>query len=207
MRALKVMGGGIAALAAGGGLLGAVLGWVVPQYYRTVLHAGSDLGFSPMTAGAGLGFMQGAIAGLVVGPLLALADACNNSRKAAPADAAPKQPIAWDEWVGCALVGALGLIFLTLAGLVVLVVGAILGEGGAYHRRFLEEQQVVAPVLASDPAFAGVEILRYSNGTGVYLMGDVESAEDLERLRKAVTEALVEAKAKATLHSVRVRPK
>lgn len=75
------------------------------------------------------------------------------------------------------------------------VVGALLGEQGAYARRFEEERAALAPAVANDPAFAGVEIDRYSAG-GADLYGTVETEEDLIRLRAAFVNAIGEARAR-----------
>jgi hypothetical protein len=44
------------------------------------------------------------------------------------------------------------------------LLGAIRAELDAYHRRYFEEREALAPILASDPAFAGVEIHKKSDG-------------------------------------------
>jgi hypothetical protein len=75
------------------------------------------------------------------------------------------------------------------------LVGAICGELGAYHRRYIEERDALAPVLAGDPAFAGVKVLEKSDG-GVFLIGEVATPEDLGRLRAAVARALGENRSK-----------
>lgn len=82
--------------------------------------------------------------------------------------------------------------------------GLLGGEGRAYQRRYLEEREALTPVLAGDPAFAAVEIHKYSAG-GVYLTGDVPNAADLGRLRSNVEQAIGARRANAALSSVAVR--
>ena len=60
------------------------------------------------------------------------------------------------------IVGALFALALCFAAGV--VVGGIGGNLQAYHLRYLEERDAFAPVLAGDPAFAGVEICELSCG-------------------------------------------
>ena len=60
----------VAAMTAGGGLLGALLGWALgrfaPGYYRTVFPgAARDPLFDPVEVGVGLGVTQGAVLGFV----------------------------------------------------------------------------------------------------------------------------------------------
>lgn len=96
-----------------------------------------------------------------------------------------------------------GLLLVILCSGAALLLGAVGGERGAYHRRYLEEREVLAPVLASDPAFAGVELDERSRG-GVDLIGEVQSPDEMERLRGAVTRAVGEARAKEMLLGVSV---
>src|SRR5690349_20428313 len=82
-------------------------------------------------------------------------------------------------------------------------VGILLGVRNAYHRQFLEEQRLVEPILASDPAFARVEIHEYSAG-GIWLGGKVKSRSDLERLEAAVTRQIGESRAKLAVTPILV---
>ena len=84
-----------------------------------------------------------------------------------------------------------------------LVAGLLGGERGAYHRRFQEERDAIVPLLAGDPAFAGVELHDYSAG-GMYLLGEVPTAEDLGRLRAVVVRAVGERRARELLLTGRV---
>jgi hypothetical protein len=79
--------------------------------------------------------------------------------------------------------------------------GLLRGQAGAYKRRYVEERDLIDPVLASHPAFARVEICVYSVG-GIYRSGPVGSDEDLERLRVAVAREVGEPRAKVMLAGV-----
>ena len=79
---------------------------------------------------------------------------------------------------------------LLLGGAAVFGVGFLFGafraERDGYHRQYLEERQLIAPLLARDAAFAGLDIHERSDG-GVYLLGEVQTAADRNRLRDVVS--------------------
>jgi hypothetical protein len=102
------------------------------------------------------------------------------------------------SWMG-RVIAWLGLGFVLLvwsggcfsAGL---ILGLLRGEGGAYHRQYLEERNAIAPILMNDPAFAGVEIHEASDG-GVWVGGKVPTQADKNRLREALIRAIGEGRA------------
>jgi hypothetical protein len=107
----------------------------------------------------------------------------------------------WLIIAGCVL--ALGVIF--GCGLATGFVAGMQGASlRAYHTRYLEEREAVEPLLRADPTFAGVELCERSNG-GIYLLGDVPTQSDLERLRSLVTRALGEPRSREALQSVSVK--
>lgn len=70
MTALKALGivyGTALICGAAGALIGALLGWLVPSYYRSVFFGGHEHGFDPVAVGLGQGLSQGLLAGLGVG--------------------------------------------------------------------------------------------------------------------------------------------
>ena len=69
------------ALAAGGTLVGCLLGVLVPEYYRTVFDQRGDPTFSPIQVGVGLGFTQGLVAGIVIGCVVVLAVSVSSRRR------------------------------------------------------------------------------------------------------------------------------
>lgn len=104
---------------------------------------------------------------------------------------------------GRVLVTVGGVLLLIVCSSAALLLGRVGGERGAYHRQYLKEREALAPVLASDPAFAGVELDERSRG-GVDLLGEVRSPDDKERLRAAVTRMVGEARAKEMLIGISV---
>jgi hypothetical protein len=194
-------------VAAIGVTVGYALGALAPGYYRSVFRSGREPGFDPVSVGVGQGLTQGTAGGVVVG-LAVVALLCWREVRhhrvddlPAPADRQPVRSRVTARRVLLVAGSALGLGFCLCSGV---VVGLLGGERGAYHRRFLEEQEAIAPVLASDPAFAGVELHEYSAG-GVYLMGEVPIAEDLGRLRAGVIRAVGERRAREAMLAVSVR--
>src|SRR4029078_7799134 len=68
------------------------------------------------------------------------------------------------------------------------IIGVLLGERWTYHRRYLDEHRILSAAIAGDPAFVSVQIEEFSDG-GAYLIGEVPSQSDLERLSALVTKA------------------
>ena len=85
-----------------------------------------------------------------------------------------------------------------------LVIGLLLGERGAYHRRYLEERDAMASVIATDLAFAGVEVEERSDD-GIYLQGKVPTPADMDRLRGHVVRTIGESRTNVAMTAVRVR--
>lgn len=193
-------------LAAFGAGAGFFLGVFVPDYYRGVFHGGREPGFDPVSVGLGQGLIQGAVGGVVVGVGLVTIFTWRQVRRerfaanrtdsgGQPAGAASVARVLY-QIAGTLLI----LGFCTTCGV---IVGLLGGEQGAYHRRFLEEREALAPVLADNPAFAAVEIREKSDG-GAYLSGEVPTAENLARLRSRVEQAIGERRGKDAMAGVGV---
>lgn len=178
-----------------GATVGYALGTRAPEYYRSVFRSGREPGFDPVSVGVGQGLTQGTAGGVAVG-LAVVALLCWQEirlrRVGGPADAAQDRSGATARRVLLALGSVFALGFCLCSGM---ALGLLLGEQGAYHRRSLEERAAVAPLLAGDPAFAGVELHDRSDG-GVWLSGEVPTAEDLDRLRAGVARAVGERRAR-----------
>ncbi|MDY3558524.1 hypothetical protein R5W23_005644 [Gemmata sp. JC673] len=85
-----------------------------------------------------------------------------------------------------------------------LMAGLLGGTRKAYHLRYLEEREAVAPILKADPAFAGIELCERSSG-GIYLMGEVPTPADVERLRVQVLRTVGEPRSREVMLNVSVR--
>jgi hypothetical protein len=187
--------------------LGYALGTLAPGYYRTVFRSGREPWFDPVSVGVGEGLTQGTAGGAGVG-LAVVALLCwrevrlrRVEEPPAPADGKPVGSEAVARRVLLVVGIALGLGFSLCSGV---ALGLLRGERDAYHRRFLEEQEAIAPVLAGDPAFAGVNLHEYSGG-GVWLSGEVPTPEDLGRLRAGVIRAMGERRAREGMFAVSVK--
>lgn len=192
-------------LAAVGGGIGYALGRFAPGYYRSVFHGGNDPGFDPVSVGVGQGLTQGTaggvVAGLVVVALLCWRDVRLVRATEGTPTTSPSVTGGRSARVLLIIGGLIALIFCSGIGL---LLGRLGGERGAYHRRYLEEREVLAPVLAHDRSFSAVKIDERSRG-GVDLWGEVQSPAELERLRAAVARAIGEARAEEMLTGVSVR--
>jgi hypothetical protein len=108
------------------------------------------------------------------------------------------QTTQWGSLVVCSLVSLVG------GSLCSGVLCGLLAEQGAYHRRYLEECEALAPLLADDPAFTSIEIWELSSG-GAHLFGEVATQADLLRLRKAVIHAVGESRSYIAMTGVWVK--
>jgi hypothetical protein len=193
-------------LAAVGAGVGYGLGTFAPEYYRSVFRGGWEPGFDPVSVGVGQGLTQGAAGGVAVGLALVAIFCWRQVRlKRAESSPAPYGVPVPTQSLGLLLLlvtgGLLALGFCAGSGF---ILGLLRGVGSAYHRQYLEEREALAPVLAGDPAFAGVEIREFSGG-GAYLSGEVPTAADLDRLRVKVEHAIGARRAREALTAVGVR--
>jgi hypothetical protein len=78
-----------------------------------------------------------------------------------------------------------------LVGCAGFFLGTMSTEARIDRRRTAEETEALAPILAGDPAFKDVQILKLSSG-GVQLSGTVPTSSARERLRAQVMKALGE---------------
>ena len=82
-----------------------------------------------------------------------------------------------------------------------LTIGLFSGMVQYYKQRYLEEKELVAPILASDPAFSRVE-LEPRPGGGILLFGAVPTSDDKDRLRDKTTRAVGERRAREIVRGV-----
>ena len=186
--------------------LGYGLGTLAPDYYRSLLGGWSP-GFDPVSVGVGLGLTQGMAGGVVVG-LAVVALLCwretrlqRGSAQPLQAGSQPAKSRSVVRWLLLVTGLLLSFGFCLSSGV---IVGLLGGERGAYHRRYLQERAAVEPALAGDPAFAEVQVGERSDG-GVYLLGEVPTPADMERLGAVVTHAIGERRAKVAMCGVGVK--
>ena len=97
-----------------------------------------------------------------------------------------------------AFVWALVVVVSLLVGI---ASGFIYGIRCVYHGWFLVEQQLIAPILAADPAFRRLTIHEFSGG-GAYISGDVPTSEDYDRLHSRLVQAIGSHRADRIMPSV-----
>jgi hypothetical protein len=181
----------------GGGAIGYALARLTPSYYRSVFPGGESPAFDPVQVCIGLGVSQGLIAGLVVGSIVVLAVGFFRASIAQKGSEQGDGVFRRLTRIGGTLL-ALGLCL--GSGL---VIGLTRGTRDTYHLLYLEERAAIAPVIASDPAFARVEVGERSNG-GVELVGGVPTPRDLDRLRGLIVRRLGEHRANEAMLAVGV---
>jgi hypothetical protein len=182
--------------------IGYVLGQFMPEYYRNIFRSGHDPQFDPLSVGLGQGLTQGTAAGVVIGLTIVALLCWRDTRLDRAVDGTPIAASNKSTSRRLLIVTG-GVLLLIVSSGISFFLGALLATGGAYHQRYLEEHDALAPVLASDPAFADIQLSQRSNG-GVNMYGNVSTQVDKERLQLAVQQAVGEARAKVILLGIGV---
>lgn len=197
--ALGVLLGAASLLGAVGTAVGYGLGRFNPGYYRAVFVHGKDTEFDPVAVGVGLGLTQGTAAGVLVGLALVALLCWRDVRHAPAADTAHRSDRSVDRSRGLLLTsGVLIAIAVSCCAL-----GAVISDLRGKHRRFADQAEAIAPVLAADPAFKDVYVEDGHRGTGrLLLCGQVPTRADLDRLRDRLTRVIGEAAANYALRGV-----
>jgi hypothetical protein len=84
------------------------------------------------------------------------------------------------------------------------IYGYVKGAFALHLQVYLTQQEAIEPVLASDPAYAGVEVCMASRGHA-YLMGRVPSEEVHRRLRQEMVRLFGEPFAETLMNAVVVK--
>jgi hypothetical protein len=190
-----------AGIGAGAGFL---LGRFNPQYYRGIIRVLRDADFNPVSFGVGQGFTQGLAGGALVGVAL-VAIFCWREIRLQRGTSESTQTVATSPhtrrlfWIAAAIL--CGVLFLAVGT----IAGLLIGESGAYHRRFLEERNLLQSGLSGNPALDQVKIVERSDG-GIHLVGKVSTQADLENLRNIAVRALGESRGREVIGGVGVRP-
>lgn len=187
-----------------GGGIGYGMGRFNPGYYRGVFRGGDEPHFDPISVGVGLGLTQGIVGGVIVGVVLAALLSWRDVRLHSRLNTQSGGTLEPSRLRSLAIVGSILGMF--ICGVIGLVLGRFVGERGAYDRRFDADESILKRLLASDPAFAGIQIEEYSAGDA-YLVGTIRSQADEDRLREAAIRALGEARVKHMLNGVDIRGK
>jgi hypothetical protein len=111
--------------------------------------------------------------------------------------------MSWRTLLGAFCMLCMGTVFGFVPGL---VLGAMGGNRQAYHLRYLEERELIEPIIASDPTFSEVTIHEKSDG-GLYLGGEVPTHSDRARLEQKVNRAIGEKRAHEAISNVSEKEK
>lgn len=192
-------------LTALGALLGAAIGAFVPDYYRSVFRGGHESGFDPVAVGIGQGATQGIAGGVLVGVILVGIIAWRERRATVIGSthddsAAVRTPRPWG-WI--LITAGIGLLFAFGTFSVGVLIGTLIGEQGADHRRYEEERGLIEEALASDPLIDRIVIEPRSSG-GVQVSGSVRTQAEHERLREFFARAVGEPRAAELIAGVDV---
>jgi hypothetical protein len=97
------------------------------------------------------------------------------------------------------------LVWSTILLPIGILTGVIGGELHSNYRRFSDERRTIAPVLAADPSLSGIELMMYTGDGSAYLVGQVKTNDDKERLRIRMLRLFGETRIEDLMHAVGVR--
>lgn len=177
--------------------MGGSMGWAVgtfnPDYYRNIFREGKEPGFDPVSTGVGAGLTQGLVGGIVVGVIMVIVLTTgnvwsrSNSNEQGSHDTSFKQKEFWRQ----AKIIVCGVFAIVCCLGTSTLIGVFIGVQNAYNRHYLEEREVIEPILASDPAFSNLTIEPLSSG-GCSVNGTVSTKADHARLREKIIQGLGE---------------
>jgi hypothetical protein len=171
------------AFACVGGLVGATIGVVAPEYYRTVFRRGDSRNFNALQVGVGLGVTQGVASGcaisLAVLTLLAWRD-IRTARPRAESDGPNNvnPPRSWTVYALWSTVTATAVVSLAA---VTFVLGGIIGQQQLYQS-WTDQKLAKLAIILESRAYEGVEA-DYSSAAQVYLIGKVKDTSTRDALR------------------------
>lgn len=172
-----------------GSATGAMLGTVVPEYYRSLFHGGQSPNFDPVQVGVGLGATQGAASGIAVSILVVALFAWRDSRftRAAHDRDISKTASRSRTWFVHVCWGAVTAISVLIISSTTFIAGGIVGQQQLYQVWTERKLDRIATILQSDD-FDGVKA-DYSSAAQVYLSGTIKDVA----ARDALLENLVAA--------------
>jgi hypothetical protein len=171
------------AFACVGAAIGATIGTLAPEYYRSVFRHGDSPNFNPLQVGIGLGATQGIASGaaisIVVLALLAWRDV--RAARATTGKDCPNNSHVSRSWTVHALWGVVTTMSVILVAAVAFVLGGIMGQQQLYQSWTDRKLDKLATILESDE-FKGVEA-DYSSAAQVYLTGTIKDSATRDALR------------------------
>lgn len=159
-----------------GSAIGATIGAVAPEYYRSVFRGGHSPEFHSLQVGIGLGASQGVASGIAISIVVLALLAWRDVRSARPAiksDAPTKEfrSRIWSVHVLWGIVTAMSVLIISVA---TFILGGIIGQQQLYQAWTERKFDRLAKILQSTD-FDGVEA-GYSSAAQVYLTGTIKDA-------------------------------
>jgi MFS family permease len=182
-----------------GGAIGAAIGAVAPEYYRSVFRDGRSPEFNPLQTGIGLGTVQGLALGIVTALVVIAIFAWRDRQYEIPKT--ERGSVAWSPIVvGCITI-AITLIFISA---VAFILGAIFEDMRLYRSLADEKLQIVGKILEEDD-FQNVQPWGGSDGH-IYLSGEVKGEAGHRALRDKLVYAFGDVEAKRMIENVKIAP-
>ena len=166
-----------------GGVIGATIATVAPEYYRSVFRDGDLPNFNPLQVGIGLGATQGVASGIAISiavlALLAWRD-IRAARSKADRDSQSNTHSS-ASWTVHSLWGVATATSVILVSAATFVLGGIIGQQQLYQSWTDRKLDKLATILESR-TFEGVEA-DYSSAAQVYLTGTTKDSATRDALR------------------------
>jgi hypothetical protein len=169
--------------------MGAMIGVVAPDYYRSVFRRGESPDFNPLQVGVGLGVTQGAASGIAISIVVIAILAWRDGRSRSPANesntpATDSLSRTWSVHVLWGVAAAMSVLIISAA---TFIVGGVVGQQQLYQAWTERKLEGLATILQSDD-FVGVEA-DYSSAAQVYLTGTVKDNDVRDKLREQLVVA------------------
>lgn len=166
-----------------GAVIGATIGTVAPEYYRSVFRYGDLPNFNPLQVGIGLGATQGVASGIAISIAVLAILAWRDIRAARPEAEkdCPNKAHPSRSWTVHALWSVVTATSVILVAAVTFVLGGIIGQQQLYQSWTDRKLDKLATILESGK-FEGVEA-DYSSAAQVYLTGTIKDSVTRDALR------------------------
>jgi hypothetical protein len=182
-----------------GGAIGAAIGAVAPDYYRSLYRNGHLPEFNPLQTGIGLGTIQGSATGVVIALIVIAIFAWRDRQYEFPKT--EQRSEAWAPIVvGCITI-AITLIFVCT---IAFFLGAFITEARIHNSLAEEKRQIVEKILESDE-FQNLQTWGGSDGH-IFLSGEVKSEASHRVLRDKLVRAFGDVEAQRMIEPVKIVP-
>jgi hypothetical protein len=167
-----------------GSAIGATIGVVAPEYYRSVFRGGHLPEFNPLQVGIGLGATQGVVSGVVISIVVLALLAWRDIRSVRPGTDgdAPIRDLRSGTWSVHVLWGVVTAMSVLIISAATFILGGIIGQQQLYQSWTERKLDKLATILQSNE-FDGVEA-DYSSAAQVYLTGTIKGNAARDSLRE-----------------------